>query len=374
MRLLQLLRERGEQCELDRQLEYESQSLQILMRQSQEWRELERVITPDIMELRRGNRATRKAVEEMSELRSRLWVQSSKYRVQLFQRSAPDSIFPYLCYGGALHADVVALIEDLIALQWCSAQMSYSKWWMTIRNVWYIYRLPSPLVVPGMQVEWLEGLNLAAQASVDMVTRCLKEEWDLGVFPRALGVALVLSFHTLSMGALHLRHYHPELSPPSFLGPSTMDSLDRLQNILKNSAVSLRTMLTRAQVTLDEYKRQLVNQSHRGSDRGTDTGADTTSEDAANSRQHPRMEDQQQPTLNPFDLGGLPISFSQGAGDSTLDMAEGGMGMFDPFQLHSGFGGGTGPAGMGFWDPLMGYNDAFDWHQPDHSGRPFWDR
>ena len=78
LRLLQLLRERGEQCELDRQLEYESQSLQILMRLSQEWRELERVTTPDIKELRRGNRATRQAVDELSDLRSRLWVEGSK--------------------------------------------------------------------------------------------------------------------------------------------------------------------------------------------------------------------------------------------------------------------------------------------------------
>lgn len=225
-----------------------------------------------------------------------------------------------------------------------------------------------------MQVEWLEGLDLAAQASVDMVTRCLKEEWDLGVFPRALGVALVLCFHTLSMGATHLRHYHPEIPPPSFLGPSTMESLEQLQGILKSSAVSLRTMLTRAQVTLDEYKRQLANQSHRGSDRGAENGADATSEDAANTLQHSGVNHQQQSTLNPFDLGSGLTSFGQGIGDGTLEMTEGGTGIFDPFQLHSNFGGGTGPVGMGFWDPLMGYNDAFDWQQPDHSGRPFWDR
>lgn len=77
LRLLELLRERGEQCELDRQLDFESQSLSILMRQSQEWRQLERVTTPSIQELRRGNVATRNAVNELSALRSRLWLEAS---------------------------------------------------------------------------------------------------------------------------------------------------------------------------------------------------------------------------------------------------------------------------------------------------------
>jgi hypothetical protein len=73
MRFLEILHERNEACELDRQLKFESESLQILMRQSQAWRELEQVLTPSDYELRKGNRATRQAVDELAALRSRLW-------------------------------------------------------------------------------------------------------------------------------------------------------------------------------------------------------------------------------------------------------------------------------------------------------------
>lgn len=245
-----------------------------------------------------------------------------------------------------------------------SAQMTYSKWWMTIRNVWFSYRLPSPLIIPRLQVEWLEGLQLAAAASDDMISRCLREAWDLDVFPRALGVALVLCYHTLSMGVLHLKHYHPDIPLPPFL--DIADKLDGMQAILKESATSLRTMLSRAQVTLDEYKRQLATQSNRGSD-----GGHEMSDDQAH--QH-----QQDPAINgngmagvSFDFG-MPFDFSFG-GAIAPDTNAGGQ-TFDPFSQPGFGGGGANPMGMGFWDPLMGFNDAWDWQQPDASGRPFWDR
>jgi hypothetical protein len=241
--------------------------------------------------------------------------------------------------------------------------MTYSKWWMTIRNVWFSYRLPSPLVVPNLQVEWLEGLELAAAASEDMITRSLREEWDLGVFPRALGVALVLCYHTLSMGATHLKHYHPDIPLPSFL--DIADKLDGIEAVLKESALSLQTMLSRAQVTLDEYKRQLATQSNRGSD-----GGHESSDDQAHHQHDPGLNGQAAPNVS-FDFG-MPLDFSFG-GMSTLDGNAGGQ-AFDHFS-QPGLGGGVAnPMGMGFWDPLMGFNDAWDWQQPDGSGRPFWDR
>jgi hypothetical protein len=73
LRLLDLLEERGWSCELDKQLKFEYQSLQILMTLSQAWRELERVTTPSILELRKGNLATSEAEIKLSDLRARLW-------------------------------------------------------------------------------------------------------------------------------------------------------------------------------------------------------------------------------------------------------------------------------------------------------------
>lgn len=75
LRLLDLLEERGWSCELDRQLKFEYQSLQILMNLSRAWRELERVTTPSIVELRKGNLATLEAETKLSELRARLWTE-----------------------------------------------------------------------------------------------------------------------------------------------------------------------------------------------------------------------------------------------------------------------------------------------------------
>jgi len=222
--------------------------------------------------------------------------------------------------------------DPMIALQWVSAQMTYSKWWITVRNVWFSYRLPSPLVVAELQNEWLEGLALAAKASCDMVTLCIEENWNLHVFPRAVGVSLVLCYHSLSMGAAHLKHYSPTTPLPIYLDIEHL--LERLQRILAESAISIQTMLSQAQVTLDEYKRQLAGHSRRGSDYGQD-----------------RL---------PADGSGL-FDFGLG-GDFQLDA--------------SGFGGlgQTGSVGMGLWDPLLGYNEVWDWQQTDVGGRPFWDR
>lgn len=248
--------------------------------------------------------------------------------------------------------------EDLIALPWCSAQMTYSKWWMTIRNVWYTYRLPSPLFIPDMQVEWLEGLTLAAEASVDMVTRCLGEEWDLRVFPRAVGVALVLCFHTLSMGATHLRHYHPQLPTPAFLDIS--HSLARLQARINSGAVSLRTMMGKAEKTLDEYNRQIVTQAHRDSEEGRENPFLNTSQQRSTEHQPPFTTSYDY-TLNSdigFDLEGGNIGQ--------------GIGGFDPTQQAHGFGNGMGQTGIGYLDPLMGFGDAWGFQQSTDT--PFWHR
>ena len=80
LRLLELLEERGSTCELDRQLRFEYQSLQILMTLSETWRELERVTTPSIVELRKGNLATLEAGLQLSDLKTRLWAQEGMER------------------------------------------------------------------------------------------------------------------------------------------------------------------------------------------------------------------------------------------------------------------------------------------------------
>lgn len=216
--------------------------------------------------------------------------------------------------------------------------MTYSKWWMTIRNVWFSYRLPSPLVVPELQVEWLEGLTLAAIASCDMITLCLKEHWDLDIFPRAVGVALVLCYHALSMGAAHLKHHHPATPLPAYLDIPVL--LDQMQSVLNKSALSIKTMLKQAQATLDEYNRQLNVQSRKGSDNGQDVGQGG----GQGLYNFGSNRDDYGPEGDMFDVPGI-----------------GGTGQ-------------TGTFGMGLWDPLVGFNDGWDWQQPNGSGRPFWDR
>ena len=47
---------------------------------SETWRELERVTTPSIVELRKGNLATLEAGLQLSDLKTRLWAQQGMER------------------------------------------------------------------------------------------------------------------------------------------------------------------------------------------------------------------------------------------------------------------------------------------------------
>lgn len=70
------------------------------------------------------------------------------------------------------------------------------------------------------------------------------------------------------MGAAHLKHYSPTVPLSIYLDIEHL--LKRLQLILAESALSIKTMLSQAQVMLDEYKRQLAGQPRRGSHHGQD--------------------------------------------------------------------------------------------------------
>jgi hypothetical protein len=70
---------------------------------------------------------------------------------------------------------------------------------------------------------------------------------------------LVLCYHSLSKGKEHLRYHFPDQPLPEWL--DGYDRLQAIQAVLKDSCPALQHMLLRAQVTLDEYKRQLDLQS-----------------------------------------------------------------------------------------------------------------
>ncbi|RSH95590.1 hypothetical protein EHS25_000682 [Saitozyma podzolica] len=224
-RFIELLSQRGAICDIDRHLKFEHLCLDILMNQSEAWRKLDRVATPSAKELRNGNQATTAGVTELDALRKRAKKEAG----------------------------------DLTSLPWLLCQISYAKWWIATRNVWFSHRIATPLVVKEVCDEWGVGSSLAAQASNDMVAQCLEEGWDLRTFPKAIGTALVLCYHSLSKGKEHLRYHFPDQPLPEWL--DGYDRLQAIQAVLKDSCPALQHMLLRAQVTLDEYKRQLDLQS-----------------------------------------------------------------------------------------------------------------
>jgi hypothetical protein len=132
----------------------------------------------------------------------------------------------------------------------------YCKWWVTIRNVWSIYRLPLPLMVGGVHDAWNEGMAIATEAYSEMLSACIKESWKLGSLPHAIGNAVVLSYAAVSMGITHFRQIHSGEPLPSSLDiPSVLADIEVL---LATSVSELSGLLRRTRDRLMEYPSQLV--------------------------------------------------------------------------------------------------------------------
>lgn len=101
-------------------------------------------------------------------------------------------------------------------------------------------------------------MALSASASADLLAHCLEEGWDLTAFPKAIGTAVILCYHTLSMGVCHFQRQHPAEPLPPVLGEQTSEHLRDIETYLDRSCPALRHMLHRTQSTLSEYRRQLT--------------------------------------------------------------------------------------------------------------------
>ncbi|WOO85381.1 Glucose transport transcription regulator RGT1 [Vanrija pseudolonga] len=222
-RLIQLLLQSDAAHEIDKHLFFENAALDILLKQAARWHELERVLIPGATELRRGNSIVSDVFDEMLHWRSGVLSEPST-------RSLPS-------------------------LQWLLAATTYYKWWAATRNVWFAYRLASPLVVPQVIAQWEVGMELAAEASNEMITRCIAEDWDLKTFPKSIGTALILCFLAISMARIHHSRYHADEALPPLLDIG--GKLDELQVMLERSNEILAEMLLRTRTNLDDYRRQL---------------------------------------------------------------------------------------------------------------------
>ena len=232
-RLAALIRRRKLATDLDHHLRYEHASLDILTREALALHKLERMAGPSTADLKAGNQERAMAVKEMDLLR----LQAKRDAGKLITL---QSLIP----------------ERLISLPWLLCQLSYSKWWMTIRNLWFSYRIPTPLLHGTVFDEWIEGMTLAAQASADMISLCLEEGWSLASFPKAIGTAVVLCYHTLSMGVAHFAHQSPSHPLPQVVA-SVIDKLPTMRIYLEEACPALRFMVLKTQSTLEDYKRHL---------------------------------------------------------------------------------------------------------------------
>jgi hypothetical protein len=150
-RFLHLLDLKGFSCELDRHLTIETASLSILTVLASGWRQFERVATPTQLDCKRYNDATMFGVHQLDTLRTKV---QSDYRK--------------LCIGKEPFVVLMTSSAGLISLPWSICQITYTKWWATFRNIWFLYRLATPLLVDEVYAQWLVGMQLAADASVDI--------------------------------------------------------------------------------------------------------------------------------------------------------------------------------------------------------------
>ena len=117
-----------------------------------------------------------------------------------------------------------------------------------------------------MITAWQSALELAAQASSDLMSTCLQEEWRLGCLPHAIGNAVVLCHGAMSTGIVHFRHFYPGQHLPLPLDIS--GTLEGVRALLAGSGYELSALLERTTMNVEEYAAQLRRMRHDQDDQG----------------------------------------------------------------------------------------------------------
>ncbi|WVW80730.1 hypothetical protein I302_102716 [Kwoniella bestiolae CBS 10118] len=201
--LLDFLLQSDSHSEVDQHVDVEYACLETIMKFSATWRQLETVETPMSAEVRSSTDIVRRLGREFDELRSKTAV-------------------------------------------------SYA------RNVWFIYRLPTPILTAEVIDAWLDGMTEGLRTATEFIRQCLAEKWDLTTIPKACGTALVLSVLAISTGIIHYKHHFPELLLPGELDIEGV--LREMQDYLSRCGHGLTMMLERSQENLEEYRIQILNQ------------------------------------------------------------------------------------------------------------------
>jgi hypothetical protein len=152
-----------------------------------------------------------------------------------------------------MHEVYLVLMPDIQSHSYLECHILYCKWWMTIRNVWSICKLPTPLLVDDMYTAWLTAMELAAEASRDMLQHCLDTNWRLGSWPSAIGNAIVLCFGALSTARINLSHNGIPLPPALDIDLT----LDQIQALIRVSSDDLAGLLDQTNAKLKDYGTQL---------------------------------------------------------------------------------------------------------------------
>lgn len=236
------------ECDLDRHLMYEQECLSILFKHSRAWQDLQRVISPSVVDVIKGNEIVKECTNDLDALLRTVKAIDS-------ESTARHS-----------HSDL-----DIRSKEYLLCHITYCQWWVSARNVWSIYRLPSPLLGDQTHTSWLQAMTLAAQLSIRMLNNCLEESWRLAHWPAAIGRAVMLCYVALSTGIIYFQHLHPKSPLPDTLNIASL--LSSIHANLSRCDTELGRMISGTEERLAEYKSQLetsrlqsmgLAQSHSG--------------------------------------------------------------------------------------------------------------
>jgi hypothetical protein len=102
-------------------------------------------------------------------------------------------------------------------------------------------------------------MELAAQASHELLSSCLNDSWRLESIPKAIGHAVVLCHALLSSASLYFQNALPDMTPPAALNDGQL--LQAIEVLLAGSGYELSSGLARTQSKLQDYAAQLERQS-----------------------------------------------------------------------------------------------------------------
>jgi len=191
------------------------------------------------------------------------------------------------------------MLTDVQSIGYLRCHVTYCKWWVSVRNIWSVYRLPSPMLIDAAYDAWLAGMILAASSGIDMVNRCLDEKWRLGRLPAAIGNAIVLCYAALSTGIIHFQRHFPSQPLPPCLDVKL--SLEAIEAHIRGETVGLASLIDGINEKLLEHRLHL------------DTTRDVNFADIDGISQWPALGDLS--TSAPFELSGITGNMS---GDAAI--------------------------------------------------------